>query len=115
MSLNEGDKVVFASQVNVGDKLLVVSDNSNAKRVTLTDFGISARNRKGLKVTSGSEQVSYAISPVVTGEVVVIDSKGGLNTMDVNNIPVTARTATGKPIIKTKALQKVKSATIYIQ
>ena len=115
MSLNEGDKVCFASQVNVGDKLLVVTDNSNAKRVTLTDFGISARNRKGLKVTNGAEQVVYAISPVVTGEVVVTDSKGGLNTMDVNNIPVTARTAVGKPIIKTKALQKVKSAIIYIQ
>ncbi len=114
MSLNEGDKVCFASQVNLGDKVLIVTDTSQAKRISLTEFGISARNRKGLKVTSGSEQVAYAISPVVTGEIVVTDSKGNLNTMDVNNIPVTSRTGTGKPIIKTKALQKVKSATIYI-
>ena len=115
MSLNEGDKVIFASQINLGDKVLIVGDSSYAKRVSLTEFSISARNRKGLKVTSGSEQVSFAISPVVTGEIVVVDSKGNLNVSDVNDIPVTARTGTGKPIIKTKALQKVKLATIYIQ
>ena len=115
MSLNEGDKVCFASQVNLGDKVLVVTDTSSAKRVSLTEFGISARNRKGLKVTSGSEQVAYAISPVVAGEIVVVDSKGNLNVMDVNDVPVTSRTGAGKPIIKTKALQKVKSATIYLQ
>ena len=114
MSLNEDDKVIFASQVNLGDKVLIVGDTSSAKRVSLTEFSISARNRKGLKVTSGSEQVSFAISPVVTGEIVVMDSKGNLNVSDVNNVPVTARTGTGKPIIKTKALQKVKLATIYI-
>ena len=115
MSLNEGDKVLFASQVNLGDKVLLVTDNSSAKRVSLTEFGISARNRKGLKVVSGSDIVEFAISPVVTGEIVVVDSKGNLNTMDVNDVPVTARTGTGKPVIKQKALQKVKLATIYIQ
>ena len=114
MSLNEGDKVMFASQVNIGDKVLVVTDTSSAKRVSLTEFGVSARNRKGLKVTNGSEQVVYAVSPVVTGEVVVTDSKGNLNVMDVNDVPVTSRTGAGKPIIKQKALQKVKNASIYI-
>ena len=114
MSLNEGDKVMFASQVNIGDKVLVVTDTSSAKRVSLTEFGVSARNRKGLKVTNGSEQIVYAVSPVVTGEVVVTDSKGNLNVMDVNDVPVTSRTGAGKPIIKQKALQKVKNASIYI-
>lgn len=114
MSLNEGDKVCFASQVNLGDKVLVVTDNSGAKRVSLTEFPVSARNRKGLKITSGSEQVAYAVSPVVTGEVVVTDSKGNLNVIDVNEVPVTARTGSGKPIIKQKALQKVKNVSIYI-
>lgn len=114
MSLNEGDKVCFASQVNLGDKVLVVTDNSSAKRVSLTEFSVSARNRKGLKIVSGSEQVAYAVSPVVTGEIVVTDCKGNLNVADVNNIPVTARTGAGKPIIKQKALQKVKNVSIYI-
>jgi DNA gyrase subunit A len=114
MNLNEGDKVVFASQVNLGDKVLVVTENSSAKRVSLTEFPVSARNRKGLKLTNGAEQVEFAVSPVVTGEVVVTDSKGNFNVVDVNEVPVTARTGVGKPIIKQKALQKVKSATIYI-
>ena len=114
MSLNEGDKVIFASQVNLGDKVLVVTDTSSAKRVSLTEFPISARNRKGLKLTSGAEQVVFAVSPVVTGEVVVTDNKGNLNVTDVNDVPVTARTGTGKPIIKQKSLQKVKNVSIYI-
>ena len=114
MSLNEGDKVIFASQVNLGDKVLVVTDNSSAKRVSLTEFSVSARNRKGLKIVSGAEEVAFAVSPVVTGEVVVTDSKGNLNVTDVNNVPVTARTGAGKPIIKQKALQKVKNVSIYI-
>jgi len=114
MNLNEGDKVCFASQVNLGDKVLIVTENSMAKRISLTEFGVGARNRKGLKVTS-NEKVAYAVSPVVTGEIVVTDGKGGINTIDVNEVPVTSRTGTGKPIIKQKALQKVKSATIYIQ
>lgn len=113
MALNEGDKVCFASQVNIGDKVLVVTESSQAKRVALTEFGITARNRKGLKITS-NEEVAYAISPVVTGEIVVVDSKGNLNVMDINDVPVTARTSAGKPVIKTKSLQKVKSATIYL-
>ena len=112
MSLNEGDKVLFASQVNTSDKVLIVTESSMAKRVALNELPISARNRKGLKIAS--EEVVYAISPVVTGEMVVVDSKNNLNVADINDIPVTARTQAGKPIIKTKALQKVKSAMIYI-
>ena len=107
-------KVIFASQVNLGDKVLVVTDTSSAKRVSLTEFPISARNRKGLKLTSGAEQVVFAVSPVVTGEVVVTDNKGNLNVTDVDDVPVTARTGTGKPIIKQKSLQKVKNVSIYI-
>lgn len=114
MALNDGDKVCFASQVNVTDKVLVVNQNSQTKRVALTEFPVGVRNRKGLKLTSNGEEIAYAISPVVTGEIVVTDSKGNLYTTDVNDIPVTSRTGTGKAIIKTKALQKVKSAIIYI-
>ena len=113
MHLNEGDKVLFASQVNTTDKVLVVSETSMAKRVALSELPVGVRNRKGLKITS-NENVAYAISPVVTGDIVVVDSKGNLNVMDVNEIPVASRTQTGKPVIKTKALQKVKSAMIYI-
>ena len=114
MSLNDGDKVCFASQVNSSDKVLIVGANSNAKRFMLNELGVTVRNRKGLKVMSGGETVAYAISPVVTGDVVVVDSKGNLATMDVNEIPVVSRTASGKPIVKNKALQKIKSAIIYI-
>ena len=113
MNLNEGDIVTFASQVNAGDKVLVVDSCSQAKRISLAEFAVTARNRKGLKLTSG-EEVIFAVSPVVAGEIVVTDAKHNFTTIDVNDVPVTSRTAVGKPIVKNKALQKIKLATIYI-
>ena len=114
MSLNEKDKVVFASQVNLSDKVLIVSENSSAKRISLNEFSISARNRKGLKLLTGEEKVKFAISPVVTGEIVLEDHKGNLYSKDINDIPVVTRTGAGKPIIKNKQLQKLKSACLYL-
>ena len=114
MSLNEKDKVVFAGQVNLQDKLLLVTELSTAKRVALNEFGISARNRKGLKLGCGDEKIKYVISPVVTGEIVLEDIKGSLYTKDINEIPVVSRTGAGKVIIKNKQLQKIKSACLYL-
>jgi len=112
MSLNDKDKVRFASQVNLTDKVLVVSENSTAKRVALNEFGVSARNRKGLKLSN--DNIVYAISPVATGEIVVEDNKGNLYNKDINEIPVVSRTGTGKPIIKNKQFQKVKTICLYL-
>ena len=114
MSLNEKDKVVFAGQVNLQDKLLLVTELSTAKRVALNEFGISARNRKGLKRGCGDEKIKYVISPVVAGEIVLEDIKGSLYTKDINEIPVVSRTGAGKVIIKNKQLQKIKSACLYL-
>ena len=112
MSLNDKDKVRFASQVNLTDKVLVVTDNSTAKRVALNEFGVSARNRKGLKLSN--DNIIYAISPVATGELVVEDSKGNLYNKYINEIPVVTRTGAGKPIIKNKQFQKVKTICLYL-
>lgn len=114
MSLNDKDSVTFAGQVNLQDKLLLVTNLSNAKRVSLSEFGVSARNRKGLKLGIGDEKISYVVSPVVTGELVVEDSKGNLYHKDINEIPVATRTGAGKPIIKNKQLQKIKTICLYL-
>lgn len=114
MSLNEKDHVVYAQQVNLSDKVLVMTDESYCKRVALSEFGVSARNRKGLKIASGDEKIKFVVSPVVTGELVVEDSKGGITFKDINEIPVVSRTGAGKPIIKNKQLQKVKLAKLYL-
>lgn len=114
ISLNEKDKVKFASQVNLTDKLLVVADDSSAKRVSLSEFGVSARNRKGLKLLNGTQTAKFVVSPVVTGEIVIEDSKGNLYSKDINEIPVTSRAGVGKAIIKSKQLQKVKLAGLYL-
>jgi len=114
MSLNDKDKVKFASQVNLTDKVLIVTENSGAKRVSLNEFPISARNRKGLKLSATGEKIEYVISPVVTGELVIEDGKGNLYAKDINEIPVVTRTGAGKPIIKNKQLQKVKVVCLYL-
>lgn len=114
MSLNDKDKVKFASQVNLTDKVMIVTESSLAKRVALNEFSVSARNRKGLKIGNDTDKIMYVISPVVTGELVVEDHKGNLYSKDINEIPVSTRTGAGKPIIKNKQLQKVKTVSLYL-
>ena len=75
---------------------------------------MSARNRKGLKLGTNGEKISYVISPVVTGEIVIEDSKGNLYAKDINDIPVVTRTGAGKALIKNKQLQKIKTACLYL-
>ena len=106
MNLNDGAKVMFASQVNVLDRVLVVTPDGSAKKFSLNEIPVGARNRKGLKITNGKETIFGIISPIITGEV-VLDAKDGIHAVDVNEIPISSRTATSKPLVpKTKLTLK---------
>lgn len=112
MSLNKDDKVIFASQVSHNDKMLIVSTNSNAKRMNLSELPITARNRKGLKILP-KDKILFVASPIITGEIVIENSKG-ISSIDVNKIEVCSRTASGKPIIKSKTENKIKYCGVYL-
>lgn len=112
MNLNDKAKVMFASQVNTLDRVLVVTPEGNAKKFSLNEIPVGARNRKGLKITSGKETIFGIISPIITGEI-VLESKDGIHAVDVNEVPISSRTATSKPLIK-KAKLTLKDVGLYL-
>ncbi len=113
MSLNDNAKVMFASQVNTLDRLLVVTNDASAKKFSLNEIPVGARNRKGLKIITGKEQIFSIISPIVTGEVVLADKDGNIQTVDVNDIPIQTRTSACKPLIK-KSKITLKEVGLYL-
>jgi len=112
MNLNDGAKVVFASQVNTLDRVLVVTPEGNAKKFSLNEIAVGARNRKGLKIITGKDEIHSIISPVVTGELVLV-TKEGIKVVDVNEIPIQERTSACKPLIKKEKLS-VKEIGLYL-
>ena len=112
MNLGDGEKVMFASQVNTLDRVLVVTPEGNAKKFSLNEIPIGARNRKGLKITSGKDKIFAVISPVVTGEI-VLEEKDKLHSVDVNDIPIQTRTSLCKPIIP-KVKMNLKEVGLYL-
>ena len=113
MNLNDKAKVIFASQVNTLDRVLVLSKDSYAKKFSLSEIPIGARNRKGLKIITGKEEIFAIISPVVTGDVVILDKDGKIHTIDVNDIPIQSRTTACKPLFS-KAKTEPKEVGLYL-
>ena len=113
INLNEGAKVIFASQVNTLDRVLVVTEEGYAKKFSLNEIPIGARNRKGLKIITGKEKIFDIISPIVTGEVVLLDKKDEIYIVDVNDIPIQTRTTPCKPLFKKQKLQ-LKDVGLYL-
>ena len=105
-------KTIFASQVNTLDRVLVITPDGSAKKFSLNEIPVGARNRKGLKITAGKEEIFGIISPIITGEV-VLDCKDGIHSVDVNSIAISTRTAACKPLVK-KAKLNVKEFGLYL-
>ena len=112
ISLNDKAKTIFASQVNTLDRVLVVTPDGSAKKFSLNEIAIGQRNRKGLKIITGKEQIFGIISPIITGEV-VLEDKNEIFTVDVNEIPISSRTNACKPLIK-KAKLSLKDIGLYL-
>ena len=68
--------------------------------------------RRCKKITSGKETIFGIISPIITGEI-VLETKDGIHAVDVNEIPISSRTATAKPLVK-KAKLTLKDIGLYL-
>jgi len=112
ISLNDNAKVMFASQVNTLDRVLLLTPEGNAKKFSLSEIPVGARNRKGLKIITGKESVYGIISPIITGEI-VLDCKEGIEVVDVNEVPISSRTTTSKPLNK-KVKMNIKEFGLYL-
>ena len=112
MSLNEGAKVIFASQVNTLDRMLMITPDGNAKKFSLNEIPVGQRNRKGLKIITAKEEVFAIISPIITGDIVLSD-KNGIYAVDVNDVPISSRTSPAKPLVK-KTKLALKEVGLYL-
>ena len=112
MSLNEGAKVIFASQVNTLDRMLMITPEGNAKKFSLNEIPVGQRNRKGLKIVTAKEEVFAIISPIITGDIVLSD-KNGIYAVDVNDVPISSRTSPAKPLVK-KTKLALKEVGLYL-
>lgn len=115
MNLADGDKVLYAFQVDGEGEVVVIGENGLAKRVLSIDIDTSARYRKGLKIVD-LKQVgrvvlySYVKDPYEIGVIDVNDQTWGFNTEDIDIVD--NRTAKGKGLVKTKVF-KIKLACVH--
>lgn len=90
ISLNEGDDVIYASQIDDEGEVVTITDNGYAKRVIASFIKTSNRNRKGNKIhdltpKSGSRLI-FACSVKQPFDIALIGESGsvvGINTEEV--------------------------------
>lgn len=105
ISLNEGDKVVFASLIK-DETLLVVTNKGYSKKIDISHFELLSKNRKGVKVYSLSktdnsgDKIVFANILSKDNELFVIDGKNKNYVVDSQTITNTNRQNKGNIIIK---------------
>ena len=116
MSLNEGDKVVFAKNVNNDDKLVIMSKVGFAKQVAVNEFEVMQRGRKGLKIALLNEDTGLDLIFVDLldhkKEIYVVTDKYQYSIPN-TAVPLEARNTKGKILIKNLKQQKIKNVFKY--
>lgn len=101
INLDEGDKVVFAGQMDF-DCIVAVSDKGFIKKIKSSLFQLGSRYRKGLKyfaLTGDSKEVCFACSES-GGATVAVDFGLKILALESKKIPYSDRLAPGNQIIK---------------
>ena len=101
INLDEGDKVVFAGQMDF-DGIVAVTDKGFIKKIKSSLFQIGSRYRKGLKyfaLTGDSKEVCFACSES-GGATVAVDFGLKILALESKKIPYSDRLAPGNQIIK---------------
>ncbi|MBO5021921.1 MAG: DNA topoisomerase 4 subunit A [Clostridia bacterium] len=101
INLDEGDEVIFASQLDFSH-VIIVAENGYIKKLATNQFPISPRYRKGLKYLNfakNAKAVTYACS--AEGETTLaVDFGLKILPLDTSKIPESERLTTGNEIIK---------------
>lgn len=102
IQLNEGDETVFAGQIGEEGEILVVSDNSCAKRVFAFTFDLAKRYRKGVKLIDLSAGAAVALVDYVKEpyDVAVFDADGEIHGFSTEEVKLDGRTTRGKQLKK---------------
>ena len=105
ISLNDGDKVIFASLIK-DEKVLAITNKGFGKKVEIDNFELLAKNRKGVKIYSLSKTENTGSTLVFAcilskdNELFVVDSKNKNFVVDSQTIATTNRQNKANIIIK---------------
>lgn len=100
MSLDDGDYLVAALTVKKNGAVTVLTTKGYVKTVSIGEYEISARNRKGLRITGkDTGDVAFASFGVVPPNLAVY-MDGGLNVIKSKYIPYDNRSGKGKQVLK---------------
>ena len=100
MALDDGDKVIGAVQVKKSGAITILTSKGYVKNVSVGEYEISARNRKGLRITGkDTGSLKYMYFGVVPPNIAVYEGASMFEIMS-KYIPYDNRAGKGKQILK---------------
>jgi len=105
--LNDGDEVVFATQMYGEGEIIIVSDSGAAKRVIASLFQPMGRGRKGMMIVDGKSKVAFADYVTVPYKLAVVRTDNSVEEMDTEDISIEPRPSKGKPLARAAEVERV--------
>ena len=105
MALEDDDYLVYADGIKKNGTITVFTTMGYAKNVSVGEYELSARNRKGLKITGkDTGNVGFASYGVVPPDVALI-VEGKIEIIKSKYIPYDNRVGKGKQLVKNQYKQ----------
>lgn len=107
IKLDEGDSVVFASQIGDDGEILFVSDCGYMKRCFVFDYDLQNRYGKGVKTFDFKRNGSNGTKLIWAGHItdpvslIAVQKHGTETEFSSENVPIEARNGKGSPIVIT--------------
>lgn len=98
MLLNDGDSVIFASQINGEGELIIVTRTGLFKRVITSLIDPISRARKGVMITDSKSQVLFADTVTIPYNVAAINEDNSVAEFETEDIPIENRISKGKRV-----------------
>lgn len=104
INLEENDEVIFAGEVETGNKIVVISSQGAVKKMDVSIFPVSQRYRKGLRyITFGPKSKEVAFAQVLNEEMkLIVDFGIKILPLEIKKLKETDRLSTGDELIKRK-------------
>ncbi|MGN0748604.1 MAG: DNA topoisomerase (ATP-hydrolyzing) subunit A [Christensenellales bacterium] len=101
MNLDQGDSVLYATQVDKSGFLTILTDKGVGKRISVAEFGLSARYRKGLRSISlgGKGKLIYAEFDYEKPSIAVSSND---KFKQLSEVPILSRISDGKQLVTGK-------------
>jgi DNA gyrase/topoisomerase IV subunit A len=98
MLLNDGDGVIFATQINGEGEIIVVTTSGNFKRVISSLIDPLTRGRKGVMIVDNKSQVLFADYVTLPYELAIVNADKSVAEIESEDIMIDTRVSKGKPI-----------------